>query len=103
MTTRRAMELLCIERACVRRGSGMEWQMVIDEDFTDRSGYVKTHEDCDRDCANCELVQDSKELLEMYDFVIGLMIEKTMKEEAKPTTEWKDWQRNCDPRKPMIF
>jgi hypothetical protein len=59
----------------------MEWQMKIDEDFTDRSGYVKTCDECDRDCANCELVQDSKELLEMYDYVIKMMIDEMIKEE----------------------
>lgn len=48
MTNERAIELLNIERQCV--GSN-----------------------CDRDCANCELVQEEDELLEMYEYVIRHM------------------------------
>lgn len=106
MTKRRAMELLCIERACVRKGSGMEYQMVIDEDYTDKSGYVQVSEGCDRNCAECALVQDAKELLEMYDFVIKSMIEEIAKEEEEEeskTNEWRDWQRNCDPRADLVI
>lgn len=91
MTNRRAMELLMIERACVRKGSGM--------DYDPWFGYLKVTDECNRDCANCELVQKSEELLEMYDFVIRKMIEETEKEEkAKPDT-WKEWQLNADKEK----
>ena len=45
MNTERIIELLSIERECVSR-------------------------DCNRDCGACELVQDRKELLTMYDAVI---------------------------------
>ena len=48
MNTERAIELLKIEMACIKRAS-----------------Y------CDRKCGNCELVQNEKELLDMYDFVIN--------------------------------
>ena len=48
MTNERAIELLNIERQCV--GSN-----------------------CDRDCANCERVQEEDELLEMYEYVIKRM------------------------------
>ena len=47
MTAERAIELLKIERECVKRA-----------------------DTCGRDCANCKLVQDDKELIAMYDFVI---------------------------------
>ena len=48
MELTRAIELLEIERECVTR-------------------------DCDRDCANCELVQDRDELVTMYNTVIAQM------------------------------
>lgn len=47
MTNQRILELLKIERECVARGNT-----------------------CGRTCATCELVQDDKELLEMYDTLI---------------------------------
>ena len=47
MTNQRILELLIAERECIAR-----------------SDY------CGRDCASCELVQDEKELLEMYDTLI---------------------------------
>ena len=50
MPLERALELLKIERECISRANT-----------------------CNRDCANCELVQDDKELLEMYDLTIGIM------------------------------
>ena len=50
MTVTRMVELLEIEQQCVAQG-----------------------ESCDRDCAHCPLVQDTQELLEMYDFVIDIV------------------------------
>lgn len=90
MTNRRAMELLMIERACVRKGSGMDW-VYKDCGECYFEGYAKVTDECDRDCAHCELVQKSEELLEMYDFVIRKMIEETEKEESEQK-EWKEWQ-----------
>ena len=49
MSNERILSLLKIERECVLRASRNE---------------------CSRDCANCNLVQDDKELLEMYSEVI---------------------------------
>lgn len=49
MTINRQIELLKIERECVQRNHDGR---------------------CNRDCANCELVQIDTELLEMYDEVI---------------------------------
>lgn len=46
------IRLLSIERQCVERA-----------------------DKCDRDCANCELVQDTDELLSMYENVIALLTE----------------------------
>ena len=106
MTMRRAMELLMIERACVRKGSGMEWTWVPGDDgYSQWEGYRKVHEECNRDCANCVLVQDAAELLEMYDKVIGVMINETEKEETKASKseEWRDWQRNCDPQADLVI
>lgn len=54
MTIQRMIELLKIEHECMLRGA---------------------HDDCDRDCANCELVQDDGELHEMYTNVIGILEE----------------------------
>lgn len=39
---------------------------------------------CDRDCAACELVQDSEELLKAYDFVIKML---QMLEEWRDTSD----------------
>ena len=47
MTIERSIEMPKIERECVKRANT-----------------------CDRDCANCKLVQDDKELISMYNFVI---------------------------------
>ena len=54
MTIQRMIELLEIEHECMLRGS---------------------HDDCDRNCADCELVQDDGELHEMYTNVIGILEE----------------------------
>lgn len=51
MTKDRAFELLKIEHECV----------------------VRNENGCNRDCANCDLVQDTDELLEMYEFVLKIM------------------------------
>ena len=52
MTKQRIIELLEIEHECMLRGA---------------------HNDCDRDCANCNLVQDDGELHEMYTNVIAML------------------------------
>ena len=52
MTIQRMIELLQIEHECMLRGS---------------------HDGCDRNCADCELVQDDCELHEMYTDVIALL------------------------------
>ena len=104
MTNRRALELLMIENACVRRASGLEQVRVYSEDGCAMTNiWVQNSEPCNRDCANCDLVQKSEELLEMYSFVIKRMIEETEKEEEDRTKDWKDWQRNCDPRTDLVI
>ena len=50
MTNERIIQLLNTERNCVIRAQS-----------------------CDRNCAKCELVQDTDDLLEMYDAVIAIM------------------------------
>ena len=55
MTTKRAVELLEIEKECVQRANT-----------------------CGRDCAHCKLVQNDEELIKMYEFVIGFIKSKTM-------------------------
>lgn len=55
MTIDRMVELLEIEHTCMLRGA---------------------HDDCDRNCADCELVQDDNELHEMYTNVIALLKEQ---------------------------
>ena len=54
MTTQRMVELLEIEHECILRNS---------------------HGDCDRNCADCDLVQEDGELHEMYTDVISLLKE----------------------------
>lgn len=49
MTAERALQLMEIELACVSR------------------------EDCDRDCANCDLVQEREDLIEAYKYVIHML------------------------------
>ena len=49
MESKRIYELLAAERACILRSN-----------------------ECNRDCKNCELVQDEEELLLMYDILIML-------------------------------
>ena len=67
MTNRRAMELLAIERACVRRASGLE---PVENVFCENGySYNQVREGCNRNCGECGLVQDANELLAMYDFV----------------------------------
>ena len=58
MTVERMIELLEIEHECMLR---------------------KSHDDCDSNCADCDLVQNDDELHEMYTDVIWLM----KKQEAK--------------------
>ena len=79
MTIQRMLELLEIEHECMLRGS---------------------HDDCDRNCANCDLVQDDGELHEMYTDVIALLKEQEAVEpnEQKPPLGVKPyyiaaWQR----------
>ena len=59
MTIQRMIELLEIEHKCILRNS---------------------HDDCDRNCEDCDLVQDDGDLHEMYTNVIALLKEQ----EAKP-------------------
>lgn len=58
MTNTRAIELLKIERECINRNN---------------QPFGKN---CNRECSKCDLVQNTEELLEMYDFVIEQMKEK---------------------------
>lgn len=53
MTFYRARELMAIELECITRASA--------------------ETPCNRDCANCDLVQDDEELKELYSGVIGLI------------------------------
>ncbi len=55
MSIRKMVELLEIEHTCMLRGA---------------------HDDCDRNCADCELVQDDNELHEMYTNVISMLKEQ---------------------------
>lgn len=52
MTRQKIIELLEIEHECMLRGA---------------------HDECDKNCAECELVQDDNELHEMYTDVITLL------------------------------
>lgn len=52
MTIQRMIELLQIEKECITRNNGVN---------------------CDRNCDKCDLVQDSQELLDMYEEVINFI------------------------------
>ena len=52
MNIERALDLLKIEKMCVSKS-----------------------DTCDRKCSNCALVQDSDELLDMYNFAINCLTE----------------------------
>ena len=68
MTIQRMIELLEIEHECMLRGS---------------------HDDCDRNCADCELVQDDGDLHEMYTNVIALLKEQEpVKPHYNSRTNW---------------
>lgn len=58
MTIERMIELLEAEHECMLRAS---------------------HDECDRDCANCDIVQDDNELHEMYTNVIAILKNKVAK------------------------
>ena len=62
MTIQRIIELLAFERKC-----------------------VESADECDRNCAECNLVQNTDELLEMYDSVITLL---KAQESVKPHVEF---------------
>ncbi len=62
MTNTRALELLKIERECINRNNQPFGQ------------------NCDRKCSKCDLVQNTDELIEMYDFVIEQMKEQSDEE-----------------------
>lgn len=55
MDNQRAIELLKIERECINRNNQPFGQ------------------NCDRKCSKCDLVQNTDELIEMYDWVIGYL------------------------------
>ena len=82
------LRLLKIEQQCVKRASG------LDDDFEG---------ECDRDCANCLLVQKTEDLLDMYEKTIRLVErevkrverEKAYKQEAEARREyWDDLEKN---------
>lgn len=66
MTIQRMIELLAFERKC-----------------------VESADECDRNCAECNLVQDTDELLEMYSEVILLL--KAQKTRVMTLEEVKQW------------
>ena len=53
----RVLELLKIERECVTRQSPCNEKSKL----------------CDRNCGECDIAQNDLELIEMYDFVIGMI------------------------------
>ncbi len=71
MTYDRMMELLEIEHKC-------------------------SQANCDRDCYNCELVQDSRELNMMYKLAIRILRETTFCESCKHFIGAGDWNLCCD-------
>ena len=75
MTIHRMIELLEIEHECMLRGA---------------------HDDCDRNCSDCELVQDDGELHELYTNVISLLRKqepKLVRQERQCEVEPTVWER----------
>jgi hypothetical protein len=64
MTIQRIIELLEIEHECILRAG---------------------HDACDRNCADCDLVQDDGDLHEMYTDVITLLKEQEAREQCLKT------------------
>ena len=83
MTIERMIELLKIEHECMLR---------------------KSHDDCNGDCNNCDLVQDDGELHEMYMDVIGIL--KAQEPRVMELTELSDcmigWLEYMDEVLPVI-
>lgn len=72
MTIERIIDLLKIEHECMLRGA---------------------HNDCDRNCADCDLVQDDAELHEMYMDAIAMLerqkaVEPMIKTAVIPGKTW---------------
>ena len=69
MDIKKAIKLLKIERRCVLQASGL---------IEAREGGYKNdpHGGCDRDCEHCGLVQETKDLIDMYDYVIEKLVEE---------------------------
>lgn len=62
MEPERIIKLLQIEKECVERASGKAKDQ---------------HHVCLRDCWNCDLVQDTDELIDMYDACISIISNDT--------------------------
>ena len=83
MTIQRIIELLEIEHECMLRGA---------------------HNDCDRNCADCELVQNDGDLHEMYTDVIALLkrqeelLRKLQKDKDKLCLEISEWKHKYHDR-----
>ena len=77
MTIQRMIELLEIEHECILRNS---------------------HDDCDRNCADCDLVQNDGDLHEMYTDVIALLKEQEPKTPIHIHEEYPehDWETDED-------
>ena len=74
MTIQRMIELLEIEHECILRNS---------------------HDDCDRNCADCNLVQDDGDLHEMYTDVIALLKKQEPKTVIINPEKYGDWLKHC--------
>ena len=104
MTKQEMFGLLAIERACVSRASGMEAFFELDKDRKAiKAVYRKVNKECDRDCANCSLVQKSEDLLQMYDAMLQKLGDEIREEEEQVNNDWRDWQLDCDPRQPLAI
>ena len=78
MTITRIIELLKIEHKCMLRAS---------------------HDECDRKCENCELVQDSQELHEMYTSVNKILKKR---EPMLVLNQHKLYNNDSNPNSPWI-
>lgn len=68
MKIARVLELLKIERECVTRQSPCNEKSKL----------------CDRNCGECDIAQNDLELIDMYDFVIGIIEALNPLKEEKP-------------------
>jgi hypothetical protein len=100
MTNQKVMEMLMLRRACMKRALGMVQKFNLSEDgeYIIVNWESTGRRQCTGDCQNCGMAFNPQEMMELLDKLIMMMTEKT--EEEDKTTEWHDWQAECEKEPP---